>query len=107
MEIRALTGFNESTRRRYGRSYSPLSGMGATSPYEDLTDEQWTEMSAQERINYGRNRQSGPTLEDDQTKELIIENYQSVVDKKINKYVKPLLIAGGIAGAILLYRKFK
>ena len=26
MEIRALTGFNEQTRRRYGRSYSPLNG---------------------------------------------------------------------------------
>jgi hypothetical protein len=26
MEIRALTGFNEETRRRYGRSYSPLNG---------------------------------------------------------------------------------
>lgn len=27
MEIRALTGFNEQTRRRYGRSYTPLNGM--------------------------------------------------------------------------------
>lgn len=26
MEIRALTGFNEQTRRKYGRSYSPLNG---------------------------------------------------------------------------------
>lgn len=26
MEIRALTGFNEQTRKRYGRSYSPLNG---------------------------------------------------------------------------------
>jgi len=26
MEIRALTGFNEQTRRRYGRSYTPLNG---------------------------------------------------------------------------------
>ena len=26
MEIRALTGFNEQTRRQYGRSYSPLNG---------------------------------------------------------------------------------
>jgi len=26
MEIRALTGFNEQTRRRYGRSYSPING---------------------------------------------------------------------------------
>jgi len=26
MEIRALTGFNEESRTRYGRSYSPLNG---------------------------------------------------------------------------------
>ena len=107
MEIRALTGFDETVRKKYGRSYSPLSGIGAISPYEDLTDEQWTAMSAQEKINYGRNIESGPAEAEDQTKEFFIENYKSVVDKKINKYVKPLLIAGGIAGAILLYKKFK
>ena len=60
MEIRALTGFDETVRKKYGRSYSPLSGIGAISPYEDLTDEQWTAMSAQEKINYGRNIESGP-----------------------------------------------
>ena len=40
MQIRALTGFSESTIRQYGRSYSPLSGnktiIGAigAGPYE-------------------------------------------------------------------------
>ena len=27
MEIRALTGFNETVKKKYGRSYSPLSGI--------------------------------------------------------------------------------
>ena len=27
MEIRALTGFSEETRRKYGRTYSPLNGV--------------------------------------------------------------------------------
>ncbi len=30
MEIRALTGFNKSTREQYGRSYTPLNGMKKT-----------------------------------------------------------------------------
>lgn len=30
MEIRALTGFDKSTRKQYGRSYTPLNGMKKT-----------------------------------------------------------------------------
>ena len=106
MEIRALTGFNESIRRRYGRSYSPLNGLFGTSPYEGLTDEQWSAMTAQERINYSRNNQSKPKGIEDPSKEFYIER-PDLQAKERNKYVKPLLIIGGIAGAILLYKKFK
>jgi len=42
MEIRALTGFNEESRTRYGRSYSPLNGctaLGAIEVTETVTEE--------------------------------------------------------------------
>jgi len=54
MEIRALTGFNEQTRKRYGRSYTPLNGMksaGLGSPMNGF------DFSFQDYINKTNNPQ--------------------------------------------------
>jgi len=71
------------------------------SPYEDLTDQEWTSMSAQERINYSRN-----------SEEAIIDEDLSVMEiaNSIKKDVKIrniiLAVTGGVA-AFFLYKKFK
>ena len=118
MEIRALTGFDKNTRERYGRSYTPLNGTCNTysmgniivkSPYSDLTDQQWTAMSAQERINYSRNRETSPKettkdspLVEDGSSAMFIERGQEG-----SKGKNILKIAGAIASAYLLYKIIK
>lgn len=80
------------------------------SPYEDLTDQQWTSMSAQERINYSRNRETTST--ETTTEEAIIDEDLSVMEiaNSIKKDVKIrniiLAVTGGVA-AFFLYKKFK
>lgn len=40
MEIRALTGFNEETIKKYGSSYSPLNGTPALGGISTVTEEE-------------------------------------------------------------------
>ncbi len=80
------------------------------SPYEDLTDQEWTSMSAQERINYGRNREMSKS--ETTTEEAIIDEDLSIMEitNSIKKDVKTrnliIAVAGGVA-AFFLYKKFK
>jgi len=80
------------------------------SPYKDLTDQDWTSMSAQERINYSRNRETTST--ETTTEEAIIDEDLSVMEisNSIKKDVKIrniiLAVTGGVA-AFFLYKKFK
>ena len=120
MEIRALTGFDKNTRERYGRSYTPLNGtcnncsMGnliiIESPYPELTDLEWTKMSAQNRINYGRNRETKPTERVKNDSPLVEDSSKAIYiykGEQKNKSNKALKIAGAIAGAYLLYKIIK
>ena len=85
MEIRALTGFNETTRRRYGRSYSPLNGvsLGAAPPMPDYGDIQ-------------SEKQSRPSIQ---------ETTEQEEDSK--KYIKPILIASFLGGLFYVLKKKK
>ena len=87
MEIRALTGFNETTRRRYGRSYSPLNG-----------------------ISLGNPRETGD-FGNIQSEEQAREGSQQVTEQddpsKLKKYIKPILIASALGGLFYVLKKKK
>ena len=87
MEIRALTGFNETTRRRYGRSYSPLNGVSLGNPREagDFGDIQSEEQARPEIIP--------PTEQKDSS--------------TLKKYIKPILIATALGGLFYVLKKKK
>lgn len=51
MEIRALTGFDETVRKKYGRSYSPLSGTALGSHRLMTDEEQYFEKTFDPNIN--------------------------------------------------------
>mgnify|MGYP003628130741 CR=1 FL=1 len=87
MEIRALTGFNETTRRRYGRSYSPLNGISLGNPREagDFSDI--------------------PTEE--QARPDIQETTEQKNPKDSKKYIKPILIATALGGLFYVLKKKK
>ena len=87
MEIRALTGFNETTRRRYGRSYSPLNGvsLGAAPPMPDYGDIQSEEQARPEIIP--------PTEQKDSS--------------TLKKYIKPILIITALGGLFYVLKKKK
>ena len=104
MEIRALTGFEKSTREQYGRSYTPLNGGNTL-----LGNVQQSELL--ERFNI-TTTPSGQSLETFTTKELTQPDNRSVpASQNPNnwyvRYKKPLLVAGGIVAAFLLYKRFK
>ena len=88
MEIRALTGFNETTRRRYGRSYSPLNGISLGNPREagDFGDIQSEE-------------QSRPDIQD--------TTEQKDSPKDLKKYIKPILIITALGGLFYVLKKKK
>lgn len=83
MEIRALTGFNETTRRRYGRSYSPLNGvsLGGFDPEGQVTNSRETDMAGEEK----------PLLE----------------PSELKKYIKPILIITALGGLFYVLKKKK
>lgn len=88
MEIRALTGFEKSTREQYGRSYTPLNGgntlLGVYYPEEGNFYSQELTKPNDTFVPAGQNP----------------NNF-------FVRYRKPLLVAGGIVAAFLLYKKFK
>ena len=87
MEIRALTGFNETTRRRYGRSYSPLNGVSLGNPREagDFGDIQSEE-------------QSRPSIQ---------ETTEQEDSSTLKKYIKPILIITALGGLFYVLKKKK
>ena len=87
MEIRALTGFNETTRRRYGRSYSPLNGisLGAAPKIPNYDGIQSEEQARPEIIP--------PTEQEDSSTS--------------KKYIKPILIATALGGLFYVLKKKK
>lgn len=87
MEIRALTGFNETTRKRYGRSYSPLNGvsLGAAPPMPDYGDIQSEE-------------QSRPSIQ---------ETTEQEDSSTLKKYIKPILIITSLGGLFYVLKKKK
>jgi len=115
MEIRALTGFDKATRQQYGRSYTPLNGGNTllgnvmqNTPSNLSTEQQATLM---ERFNI-TSTPSGQA----------VETFTATVDPNapraatapslqkqnfFKKYQKPLIVAGGIVAAYLLYKRFK
>jgi len=115
MEIRALTGFEKSTREQYGRSYTPLNGGNTLlgNVFQNTTSNISTEQQAKlmERFNI-TSTPSGKA----------VETFTATVDPNaptaatasslqkqnfFEKYKKPLLVAGGIVAAFLLYKRFK
>ena len=87
MEIRALTGFNETTRRRYGRSYSPLNGvsLGAAPPMPDYSN-----IQSEEQARAGSQQ--------------VTEQYDP---SKLKKYIKPILIITALGGLFYVLKKKK
>lgn len=87
MEIRALTGFNETTRRRYGRSYTPLNGvcLGAAPV---IYDRGYTEEKGRIEEN--------PFLTTEQNN-----------PSDLKKYIKPILIAVALGGLFYILKNKK
>lgn len=99
MEIRALTGFDKNTRERYGRSYTPLNGncnagLGSFATLEDSIVQSNDGKTLEEKLAmYDVKPKSNQTL--------------FVAPKPIKKFKTPLLVAGGLLAAYLIYKKFK
>jgi hypothetical protein len=88
MEIRALTGFNETTRRRYGRSYTPLNGvcLGAA---PIIYDRGYTEEKGRIEENF------------------FLTTEQKDPPKDLKKYIKPILIAVALGGLFYILKNKK
>jgi hypothetical protein len=100
MEIRALTGFDKSTRERYGRSYTPLNGtcnagLGSFATLEDSIVQ----------FNNGKMLEEKLAMYDVKPKS--DETNATAASKPIKKFKTPLLVAGGLLAAYLIYKKFK
>ena len=107
MEIRALTGFEKSTREQYGRSYTPLNGTNTLLGLGNVM----TPQQIQERFNISVT--SAGDAVDRFTTVPVTQPDNRPVPSSQNpnnwyvRYKKPLLVAGGIVAAFLLYKKFK
>jgi hypothetical protein len=105
MEIRALTGFDKSTREQYGRSYTPLNGTNTLLGMGNVM----TPQQIKERFNISVTP-AGEVVDtfntiDDLNKKFVPANQNP--NNFFVRYKKPLLVAGGIVAAFLLYKKFK
>tara|TARA_R110000744_G_scaffold116111_3_gene217155 strand:- start:1115 stop:1393 length:279 start_codon:yes stop_codon:yes gene_type:complete len=90
MEIRALTGFNETTRRRYGRSYSPLNGVHLG----NIRDKRQRDLEV---------AQQAPDIDKYDSLSQDEDNDNS----SLKKYVKPILIATALGGLFYVLKKKK
>ena len=88
MEIRALTGFNETTRRRYGRSYSPLNGIS---------------------LGGVRDAKQGDATEykGSAAPDVILETTEQNDSSKLKKYIKPILVITAVGGLFYVLKKKK
>jgi hypothetical protein len=123
MEIRALTGFEKSTRKQYGRSYSPLNGVNPNNTLLGMGNTFKTTFNESER-GVIMDRFNIPNLKASDAQDMyniqdrgIVQNPYDVskaskpaTDVKqsfFKKYKTPLIVAGGLAAAFVIYKQLR
>jgi len=121
MEIRALTGFEKSTRKQYGRSYSPLNGVNPNNTLLGMGNTFKTTFNESER-GVIMDRFNIPNLKASDAQDMYnIQNRGIVQNPDVEKFVpasqnpnnffvrykKPLLVAGGLLAAFVIYKQLR
>ncbi len=115
MEIRALTGFDKKTREQYGRSYTPLNGTDTLLGMGNMYTPTMTvseQASALEKFGVSPTKTATEEIvaTDTFSAEANPSVSQSSPNVKTNffeKYKKPLMVAGGVVAAFLIYKQIK
>lgn len=98
MEIRALTGFDKNTRERYGRSYTPLNGTcNAGLGNIDVSTVNLPSRTAGQSLDTFKVQDFSPN----------VPPMEAAKEPVVKKFKTPLMVAGGLIAAYLIYKKFK
>jgi len=114
MEIRALTGFDKKTREQYGRSYTPLNG---TDTLLGMGNMYTPTMTVSEQASALEKFGVTPTADVVATETIVAQANpnanQAATEPAVKmknffeKYKKPLMVAGGVVAAFLIYKQIK
>lgn len=115
MEIRALTGFDKKTREQYGRSYTPLNGTHTLLGMGNMTfAPTMTESEQAEALKKFGVEPTGEVVATETIFAPIDTNANQAATEPpvkmknfFEKYKKPLMVAGGVVAAFLIYKQFK